>query len=199
VFISTYGRYKQIKYYIQVKIPNIINANQLKYCDIDITKLVDRLNRLNFTSLLLAYVNLVSLVSVGNFRCNEAFLLHAIGAFCMFNTTFTYAGIMIYTSRQLDGHFGIESRPLTMGAGLLFALLSLLGCFVFSTISMFQFSYDRFFTEYDRLHWTGDQPGYWWHVLGTACEWLLLNSNAILFLCFYRRMKLFQEWDQVDL
>ena len=144
-------------------------------------------------------MNVFAIVAVGNFRCNEAFLLHAIGAFSMFNCTFAQAGLLIYICSKLSAKYGIESRPVTMAIGSICMLVSLMGCVVFSTVAVFQFGYDNFFDEYKRLHWTRSQVGYWWHVLGTGCEWLLLNSNAILFLCLFRRMKEFKEWHKVQL
>lgn len=193
VLVTTYARYKQQKFYIDVKVPSMIGINT------EHRSLLERLGRYNFYSLLLGYLNVFALFTVANFRCNEVFVVHAIAAFTMFHCSFFSTGLMIYICRALSSHFGIESAPVTMTAGLIAQLLSLIGCIVFSTVAMFQFGYDNFFDEYKRLHWTIDQRGYWWHVLGTGFEWSLLNSTSILFLCLFRRMRLFSDWLKVDL
>lgn len=191
--MSSYARYKQQKYYIDVKVPQMIgNVSDPKH-------LLIRLGRYNFYFLLLAYVNVFALIGVANFRCNEVFLLHAIAAFIVFHCSFFASGLTIYICRALHSHFNIESAPVTLTAGLICQCLSLVGCIVFSTVAMFQFGYETFFDEYKRLHWTIDQRGYWFHVLGCGFEWSLLNSGSIFFLCLFRRMRLFTDWLKVDL
>lgn len=142
--------------------------------------LLGQLGRYNFYFLLLAYVNVFALLGVANFRCNEVFVLHAIAAFIVFHCSFLASGLMIYICRALHSQFSIESPPVTMTAGLICQCLSLVGCIVFSTVAVFQFGHDNFFDEYKRLHWTVDQPGYWWHVLGTGISDYIVSKLVIV-------------------
>lgn len=200
-FISVWARYKQLKHYLQVKIPKMIMSNdgQLKYEIGSIRKTLDRLNRINYVSLLLSFVAIFCMTMVGNFRCNEFFLLHAIGGILLFYLWPVYTGCMIYMNHHLYRTFKIESPPLTLILGFIIQLVSLVFMFIFNAMAMVQFGWNRFFTEQERLHWTSDEPGYWFHVIGTGSEWVLLISFAVTLLCISKRMKKCNEWNLINL
>ena len=161
--------------------------------------LVARIHRQNFIGLLLACVNHVALIMVGNYRCSEAFVMHSIGGLTSFHVTIIYVWYLINVCEQLSVRFKIESRPTTMRVGVIVQMMGLFGMFLFNIISGLQFGTNQVFIESVRIHWTRDQPGYWWHVMGTSSEWILVSCNCVLFACLYRRMKQFKEWHKIDL
>jgi len=192
-----FGRYKQLKYYIRIQVPNLIATGQVKASDVDQSSM-DRLDRNNFIASLVAYVNCFNLFMIGNFRCSEAYTLHTIGAALLFTGILLYGYYMVGISNELSSKFQIESWPLTMGVTVAIGLVSFLTSIIVNLISIPLFGSGNYFDDYTRLHWNSEQPGYWLHVLSTAFEWITIHTFPLLCLCSCRRMKTFEHWDKVQ-
>ena len=160
--------------------------------------LLERLERLNFIASLIAYVNCFTLLVTGNFRCGEHYILHTIGAGSLFFGIILYGCCMTNISYHLSARFDIESRPITMTISVMIAAISFVACIIFNIFSVHSFGEDKYFDNNLRLHWNHSDPGYLWHVLCTGFEWITINSFPLLYLCFCRRMKVFQDWDKVE-
>lgn len=160
--------------------------------------MLERLNKFNFVSSLISYLNCLSLLITGNFRCNESYTIHSFGAVSLFVGILLYGYYMTYISYNLASKFKIESKPFTMSIAMVIGVVSLLGCVIFNAISVFQFGYQKYFDDYSRLHWSSAEPGYRMHILGTGFEWITINLFSLLYLCFFRRMKMFSDWNKVQ-
>lgn len=75
---------------------------------------------------------------------------------------------------------------------------SLFFCAFVSGISVYQAGFYQFFENSFRLQWTKDKAGYLAHIIGTACEWVAINTVGPFYLCIFLRMKTFADWDKVE-
>ena len=222
VCLTSIIRYKQLRYLIiKVKFNKCYLLQQEQQSIID---LHNRLLHYNRISLVIAFIASFLMSMVGNFRTSEANDLHCMAASSMLITMYIYGAYHVYISWKLSQNFhnnnnynynyaddddgngnnniniiSTETFPLTMAIVVLIGVASFTICIIASFTSFGLFGYEQFYNNYARLHWNSDQSGYVWHVICTITEWITINIYIVIYLCFYRRMRLFNEWDKVML
>ncbi|KAI2808043.1 autophagy modulator [Blomia tropicalis] len=187
VILTGYIRYRQVKYYLDT----IARATQ-----IELRSLL-RLYHLNLYSMLCLYPCSIGLMLIGNFRTSEIPILHLIGNVLVLGLIVSVL-FQILLCRHLWSSMRIESCPTTMSVMLLIGLLTTLLTFIFTYTSFFLAGLNNAFDFNWGLHWTYDKPGYLWHILATITEWFAVAiSIPFYFLCLYRRMKSFNQWEKI--
>lgn len=156
-----------------------------------------KLYYINLYSLLSLYPASIGLMLIGNFRTSEIPALHLFGNALILGIVFSVL-FQICICRQLWSGFGIESEPTSMTVTLAFGLLFTLLTFIFTYTSFFTAGLDNAFNFNFGLHWTRDKPGFVWHVLATTTEYLaVVVAIPFYFVCLFRRMKHFHQWEAV--
>lgn len=182
VCITVYLRYCQMRHYIEQVVVCECCLHESTYW-----------HSLNWLSSFICHLFTFGLVAVGNFRMSEWIFIHLSGASCFFVAIYLYGALQVYISWNLALRYGIESKPISQLVFLLCGIASLVGCFLFSLLSIITGG-AGFFDEHYRLFWTADKPGYLWHLLATSCEWITINSFPLFNLCTFLRMKRFPNW-----
>ena len=189
VVLSVASRHYQLRQYISRCNPKPDSSSESPSAQ---HLLLLRLNKLNNQSLGVAFLASFCLVAVGNFRTAEQHRIHGFAAILMITLDLLYFIYMAYISNLLYEHFGIESRPVTLGLFIIYGLISFMICFTTNVFSILAMGEDKFLDDTEaRLKWKPEDPGYVWHVIGTVAEWAVLNSFPLMFCCLARRMKRF--------
>lgn len=87
----------------------------------------------------------------------------------------------------------MESFPTTMTVAMVIGVFGLSGVCVFSFVAICHVGFGRYADTSFRVNWKPDEPGYYFHVLGTAFEWVAINSAGLFYLSLYRRFYLFAQ------
>ena len=98
---------------------------------------------------------------------------------------------------QLWSKFRIESKPISMSIILAVAFCSTFTFVWAAYMSLLEAGFTYLTNASLRLHWSKNNPGYHYHVVSTALEWVTINASAAFVFCLSRRMKQFQAWQQV--
>ena len=152
------------------------------------------LKRTNFRAFLVSILVSLSTITLANFSNRDWLVLHTVGAVVAATGMCVYAWSMVKMCSQLSAA-GLESKPTSL------IIISALGSFAYflcaaaSGASMFLCpNRADFFLVPFRAQWTSQQPGYWWHVLAAASEYVLVCNFGLVLLCLANRMKTFKSW-----
>ncbi len=174
-----YARYRQLEYYIHVKLPKVNPSISVEH--------LQRLDKFNFIALVVFVCSACLLMIPGNFRSTEWLLVHASMAVAGFTATYLYATLLVYLSNEMAKE-GLESRPLTMAVITFTGILALIVLVICGLISA-KISPHLYFENHGRMFWKASQPGYYWHLASNVGEWIFINAYSGILICNARRMK----------
>ncbi|KAH9397310.1 photoreceptor cell maintenance [Tyrophagus putrescentiae] len=195
VIASTFIRYQQLRHYFQVLMEfQELNTNRTTTFNREAQTSIRHFMCINFRAFLVSILVSLSTITLANFSNRDWLVLHTVGAVVAATGMCVYAWSMVKMCSQLSAA-GLESKPTSL------IIISALGSFAYflcaaaSGASMFLCpNRADFFLVPFRAQWTSQQPGYWWHVLAAASEYVLVCNFGLVLLCLANRMRTFKSW-----
>ncbi|KAH7644453.1 autophagy modulator [Dermatophagoides farinae] len=183
------ARFKQIHYYISVVLDEQKNS-------IDENKL-SRLHLQNFLSLASFAIAGFGMVMIGNFPGVDYMILHMTGVYLFIIFSLIQHFIMISIMRKLYRYGRLESHPTSVIIVVSTLFVSITVCHVAVSISYVHHPESIIFNHNARIQWQANQPGYVWHVVSTASEFVYFLMFVPYFWSIGHRMQSFKQWDRI--
>ena len=115
---------------------------------------------------------------VANFRCDEINLIHSIGAIFAFGLAF----IDMFIQSRID--YGLAQNSIAIVRTVLSILMV---CFNLVTVGSMLLTLGNTgaLDAHYRLKWNSSQEGYYYHIISSISEWILMFILSVYYFTFY--------------